>query len=252
MTPGAVRQAAGERLDLDERRGSARHRPALPADVRRRLRRREADRAGRERLRDECAHRRDLRVRRLALRRLLAHDVESHRRVADERADVDRGAAALDRDEELREALERPVRADPGPERVERHALDLLERAEHEVAVRGARRRDAEPAVPHHDRRDAVPRRDREHPVPEDLGVVVRVDVDEAGRDHRAVGVHDTLRTTGHLAERRDAAGTDADVAAPCGCAGAVDERAAADEEVVVLGHESLLTRPGGRATRVP
>src|SRR5438876_817912 len=120
-------------------------------------------------------------------RRLLAHHVEAHGGVPDERADVDRGAAPLDRAQELAEGLEGPVGADPRAQRVERHTLHLLERAKHEVAMRGPRRGDAEAAVPHHHRGDAVPGRDGQHAIPEDLRIVVRVDVDEAGTDDRAV-----------------------------------------------------------------
>src|SRR6266446_1215061 len=98
----------------------------------------------------QAAHLPELVVRRLALGRLLAHDVEAHGRVAHERAHVDRGPAPLDRGQELTERLERPLAADPGAQRLERHALHALERAEHEVAVRRARGCDAEAAVPHH------------------------------------------------------------------------------------------------------
>src|SRR5207248_2643319 len=83
--------------------------------------------------------------------------------------------------------------------------LHALEGAEHEVAVRRARGRDAEAAVPHHDRGDAVPGRDGEHAVPEDLRVVVRVDVDEPGRDDGTVGVEDAGGGTLHRADRRAA-----------------------------------------------
>ena len=141
----------------------------------------------------------------------------------DERADVDRGAPLLDGGEELREGLEGPLGADPRAQGVERHALHLLEGAQHEIAMRGPRRRDAEAAVPHHHRGDAVPGRDGEHAVPEDLRVVVRVDVDEAGRDRRAVGVEDAVGGTRHRTDRR--------------CARPVDERPAADQQVEVLGH---------------
>src|SRR5262249_62405907 len=72
-----------------------------------------------------------------------------------------------------------------------RHAFDVLEGAHDEVAVFGTRGCDAEPAVAHHDARDAVPARRGEVAVPEDLCVVVRVDVDEPGREHEAVEVDD-------------------------------------------------------------
>jgi hypothetical protein len=84
-------------------------------------------------------------------------------------------------------------------ERGERHALDVLERPEDQLAMRRPRRRDAEAAVADDDRRDAVPRGDREHAVPEDLRVVVRVDVDEAGRDDERRARRACARRAAHL-----------------------------------------------------
>ena len=83
--------------------GPRSRRASATSRSRSRARRRAARRATRARMR------RDLVGRRLALGRLLAHHVQADRRVADERADVDRRAAALDRVEELGKGLERPV-----------------------------------------------------------------------------------------------------------------------------------------------
>ncbi len=85
-----------------------------------------------------------------------------------------------------------------------------------------------------------MPGRDGEHAVPEDLRVVVRVDVDEPGRDDRPVGVEDAVGGTRHRAERRDAPAADAEVAAPCGRPRTVDQEPAANQEVEALGHAPL------------
>src|SRR5436309_3433638 len=76
----------------------------------------------------------------------------------------------------LGEGLEAP--GDAGLERLDRHAFDVLEQSHDDVAVLRQRRRDTEAAVAHHDARDAVPARRGQVAVPEDLRVVVRVDVD--------------------------------------------------------------------------
>ena len=78
----------------------------------------------------------------------------------------------------------------------------------------------------------------REHAVPEHLGVVVGVDVDEARRDGAARRVEHALGAAAHLAEgatmRPPRIATSP---GRPGRAGAVEERAAADPEVVVLAH---------------
>ena len=61
------------------------------------------------------------------------------------------------------------------------------------LAVLGAGRRDREAAVAGDDGGDAVEARRRERRVPEHLRVVVRVDVDEPGRDDVAAGVEHAL-----------------------------------------------------------
>src|SRR5262249_18499447 len=177
-----------------------------------------------------------------ALGRLLAQDLQPYRRVADQRADVDRRAARLERVQELGEALERPLPPDAGEERLQGHALDALPRAQDELTVCRPGRRDAQAAVAHHQRRDAVPGRDRQHAIPEHLGVVVRVDVDEAGSDDGALGVDGARGAAGHVADRRDATVAHGDVAAPARRARAVDQRAAADQEIVVLAHGPLFS----------
>ena len=58
----------------------------------------------------------------------------------------------------------------------------------------GLHRGEAEAAVAEHHRGDAVPAGDRAVRVPADLGVVVGVQVDEAGRDDQPVGVDDPRR----------------------------------------------------------
>ena len=65
------------------------------------------------------------------------------------------------------------------------------------LALGGPHRREAEAAVADHHRRDAVPARQRAVRVPEDLGVVVGVQVDEARRDDQAVGVEHLVGLVG-------------------------------------------------------
>ena len=174
-----------ERVDLVDVGEAARHRAAERALVVGLARRREADRAGSIASRRRSRIVRDLVVGRGPL--LAAEHEQPQRRVADERADVEALVALVERVEVLGERLEAPV--DALVEGLHRHALDVLERAHDRVAVLGPGRRDREAAVAHHHAGDAVPARRREVAVPEDLRVVVGVDVDEAGREHEAVEV---------------------------------------------------------------
>ena len=69
--------------------------------------------------------------------------------------------------------------------------------------------------------------------VPEELRVVVRVRVDEPGRDHLTVGVDRALGVAGDLADGDDAPVVDGDVAGERLAAGPVDDEAALDDDVV-------------------
>ncbi len=144
------------------------------------LRRRESDRAGFDALAHEPAHRVYFFGSRRTLGGFFTHHVHAHGCVPDQRRHVDAGLATLDGVEVLGEGLEGPVFAEPLPEDVEIHALDVLQGAQDQVAVLRAGRRDPEAAVAHHHGGHAVPGRDREHAVPHHLGVVMGMEIDEA------------------------------------------------------------------------
>ena len=91
--------------------------------------------------------------------------------------------------------------------------------------------RDREAAVAGDDGRDAVEARRRERGVPEDLRVVVRVDVDEAGCDDVPARVELPLAVEVG-ADGRDLAVRDRDVGARAGRARAVDDGATLDDEI--------------------
>ena len=123
-----------------------------------------------------------------ALRRVVAEHERPHRGVADERGHVGHHAAPLQRVEILRIGLEVPAHA--RPQRLERHALDVGEVAQREVAIVGPARGDREAAVADDDRGHAERGGRRGERVPGELGVVVRVDVHDAGRQREAARVH--------------------------------------------------------------
>jgi hypothetical protein len=160
---------------------------------------------------------------------VLAHHVQPHGGVADVAGVVQRRPSTLHGVEVLRERLELVPRH-PHREGVEAHVLDVLEGARHERDERTAHRGDGEAAVAGDDRRHPVVRGGGEVGIPEHLGVVVGVDVDEAGRHHLAAGV-ELLVPPQALAHRHDAPALDGDVGPAAGRPGAVHHRATPDHE---------------------
>ena len=103
-----------------------------------------------------------------------------------------RAGDAVERVEVLADRL--PVPLDGLAQRRAGNALDAFHQADQPVVAVGGGGREADAAVAHDHGGDAVPDRRREQRVPGDLAVVVRVHVDEAGRDGEAGGV-DLLAT---------------------------------------------------------
>ena len=119
----------------------------------------------------------------------LAHHVVAQRTVGDVARDVGGVAAAVEHVEVLGEGLPLAPRHAVG----EGGAGDVLDAFHHVDELTswsvGRTGREADAAVAEHDGGDAVGGRRLERVVPRDLAVVVRVQVEEAGRDERAVGV---------------------------------------------------------------
>jgi len=227
-----VTQCLGDLDDLVGGRGPARHGPSLVAHMGGGFGGGEAQRTGPQRLGHQIALGGDLFGRAFTLGGFLAHDIHAGGSVADERRHVDRSAVRLEGIEVLREGLEAPV-AEAGAQRIDAHALHVLERAHDQVTVLGPRGRNREAAVAHHDGGHAVPRRAAHQPVPHDLGVVVGVDVHEPGAHDAASGVDGLGGFGGRSAERHHLAVGDADVADVAGRSRPVDDRAARDLQVI-------------------
>src|SRR5919197_1798160 len=162
------------------------------------------------------------------------------RRVPDEGGHVGAHTAPLERAQVAREVLPRP--RDAGGQRLDRHALDEEEELHERLAVRLAAGRDGEPAVAHDDGRDAVPRGRARLRVPEELAVVVSVDVDEAGGEGKAHAVDLARAAFGDAPEGRYAVADDGEVAAGSLAAAAVTEERAPDDEV---GHRGFCSGSG-------
>lgn len=159
------------------------------------------------------------------------------------------------------EGVEVLAEGGPGPvdaflQRGERHAFDPRHHPPGVVGVLGpvgVERGEGEPAVAARDGGDAVVHGGGGVGVPEELGVVVGVRIDEAGGEDEPVGVlaGDGLFGDGpRLGDDDDPAAPDTDVGGVRGPAGAVHDGRAADE---VVEHDgSLLGVPSpARVARV-
>ena len=119
-------------------------------------------------------------------------------------------------------------------QRLDRHTLDPCQHPQQVLGVGRFARQwlNTETAIPGERSRDAVERRRCQRPVPEDLRVEVRMDVDETRRHHLAAGVDDGGRLRVELADRHHAVVLDADVRPSTGCPRPVDEIAASDDQI--------------------
>ena len=171
----------------------------------------------------------------------LAHDVAAHCAMRHLATDIGDLRQPVDVIEELGERLPTPL--DAGCERGARDVLDTLHEPDEPVMSIGCSRREADAAVAHDHGGDAVPARRRQERIPRDLPVVVGVDVDEAGRHQRTVGIDHLASRALDATDVGDGAIGDGDIGGLGRCAGAVDDRAPLDHEVV-HGREVTWVRP--------
>jgi hypothetical protein len=184
----------------------------------------------------QLGHRRALRRGGWALGGGLAHHPDAHGRVADERCHVDADALRIERGEVAGVVLPGPGQT--GSQGVERHALDELEEPHERLAMLRATGRHREAAVAHHDGGDAVPRRRARGRIPEELAVVVRVQVDEPRRHHETAGIHLDVSALRDGADGGDAPAGDRDVAGLRLLPGTVAHESTANHEI---GHGARL-----------
>ena len=223
----------GERQQLVGGGVRSRHRASVGHAVQERAAGREAERTGCHRLLEKRRHGVDVvGLRRLRVETTLAHHVGAQRAVADEPAGVGSLRHPVERGVEL--AVRLPVPRQAAEDRIPWDVLDALHHLGEVGAILWPARRERDAAVPEYDARDAVPATRRGDRVPRQLGVEVGVDVDEAGRDDRAGGVDVApARLVDRRLDGRDAIARDRDVAAVWRRAGAVDDDASANHDVV-------------------
>ena len=143
-------------------------------------------------------------------------------------------------------AITLPAPRDGHVEHVGRQVLDVAQQFLEAAPVPGADRGQRQRAVADQDRGHPVLRHRVTQRVPEDRGVEVSMDVDEPGRDIGTRRIqHPLTLWTQARPDLGDPSAADPDVGRAGGRAGAVDQRAPADQEI---GHVSLpgsVTKPG-------
>lgn len=193
---------------------------------------------------EEPQHRVELGGPGLSADRVGAHDVPAQGAVADHEPGVD-GDPPFEGVEVFAEGGPGPV--DAFLQGLEGHPFDLGHHAAGVVGVVGpvgVERGEGEPAVPTGDGGDAVVHGRGGVRVPEELGVVVGVGVDEAGGEHESGGVlrgHGLLGEVAGLGDDGDAPVADAEVGDVRGSTGAVHDGRSADEVVEHVGFPSDL-----------
>ncbi len=206
------------------------------------LRRREPEAAGLDRLGQQRAHGGQLLVVRHLAGPLCAHHPAADGAVADQEAGVD-AQIALEPSEVLAEGG--PVPVDPVFEGDQRHAFDLGHHPADVVVVLLLDRGEGESAVSGDHRGDAVQVGRGRRRVPEQLGVVVGVGVDDPGGDDESGGIELGGPGLLHGADGDDHPVLDPDIGQEAGGAGAVDDGAVADHVVEHGGVPSVWPRRG-------
>ena len=215
------------------------HALAVGRQVRGGARGREAARARLQRLPDDVGHEADI----LLARRLVGDAARAHRIGPDGAmrhlcGNVDGARTRLQRVQIFGEAL--PVPGKALGERRARNILHALHHADQRMVRVRAGGREADAAIAHHHRGDAVPAGRRELVVPGRLAVIVGVDIDEAGRHQRAGRVDLAPAGPGLAAGLGDAPAIDRDIAGEGIASRAVEDRAAANDQIVHGGFPQL------------
>jgi hypothetical protein len=220
--------------DLGPAGEPARHRPAVGGLVARRARGGEADGARADRVAQLTLHRLEIVFVGRLLEGALAHHIRAQRRMADVPGVIDALGQGFQAVEEFRER--RPLPLDAGVHGFRRDVLGPLEVANDHVTVGGRAGGEREAAVAHHDAGDAVPARAGPEGIPEDLSIHVGVAVHETRRHHLAVGIE---HLSGRLTDPTDGGDSTmphADVGPVARQAGAIDDHAVLDDQVVLHG----------------
>ena len=213
-------------------RGGARHQHAVDRFVQDGAAGRETKRAGAQAFLDDGAHLGDLVLGRcFVVGAAFAHHIGADGAVGHMRCDVDGARAFGERVHILGKGL--PIPAHAFGECGAGNVLDAFHKSDQPLVLVGFGRRESYTAIAHHDRGDAVPGARRHFGIPGRLAVVMGVDVDEARRDRKAAGVDFLAALCCDGANGRDQAVVDGYVADKGRGAGAIDDRAVADDHVM-------------------
>jgi hypothetical protein len=114
--------------------------------------------------------------------------------------------------------------------------FDAFHQADQPFVLVGLGGRKADAAIAHHHGSDAVPARGGHFLVPGGLTVIMRMDVDKAGRDQMPLRVDFLGGIAGDFAHLGDQAILDGDIAGEAVLAGAIDDGPVANDQII-CGH---------------
>ena len=166
--------------------------------------------AGLDTLADDCLHRRYFFTGRVPLLGCITHNVAPHSGMTDQRSNV-HTEPLIHCIEVLGDGFPGPF--DSGLNGFERNRFDMGQDSSEVFTIFLMRRRHRQRTVADDDGRDSVIARVRTKRVPGDLGIVVRVVVDDAGSDHRAIRIDDSLRRAADPSDLDDPPAAHGDVA---------------------------------------
>ena len=228
----AFARGADQTVNLDHIGEAARHRFAAIAMMGCRLRCGEAEGARLHRLADNVGHAFHLIFGRFTFHRICAHNIGADGGMARQNGQVDGAAPFLNGIHIFAKALKRPFGAEPFGKRIKGHAFHLFKGTHDVCPVFGPCRGNTEAAVADDGGCDAMPGGDGQHFVPDDLRIIMGVDIDKAGGNGQAGCVDFARRVFRDLAKCHDATIADADVALVAGSTGAINECSAGDFKV--------------------
>ena len=161
----------------------------------------------------------------------VAQHISAHCTVRDMRADIDGARHPFQLVEIFGETF--PVPRHPLGQCRAGNILNPFHQADQPFAAFGLSRGEANAAIAHHDSGNTVPARWSHFGVPCSLPIIMGMDVNKAGGDNFAAGIDLFAALRRNAADRSNQPAVDGDIACETGFARTIDNRAAANDQIM-------------------